>query len=157
PGGNVTGLSNLAGELVGKRLELLHESLPEVSRVAVLWDGTLGVPGPGFLGGPAQALRLSLPLVVVYSPDEIEGALEADIGHGAQPLYIQPTTVGFWNEGRIVAFASRHGLPAMFGRREAVVLGGLMGYGPNLAVNWRRAAVYADKILKGASPADLPV
>jgi putative ABC transport system substrate-binding protein len=142
---------------MGKRLELLHESLPEVSRVAVLWDGTLGVPGPNFVGRPAQALGLSQSLVVVYGPDEIEGALETGIRDGAQALYIEPTSVALLNEGRIVAFASQHGLPAMFGRREAVALGGLMGYGPNLAANWRRAAVYVDKILKGAKPADLPV
>jgi putative ABC transport system substrate-binding protein len=162
PGGNVTGLSSLAPELVGKRLEQLKQAVPGVSRVAVLWQ-------PGAVGErtekdmlksaevAARALGVQLQVVEARGPADIDRAFSDMTRVRAGAL----TSLGgpmFFNERRrLVDLAAKNRLPAVYPQREFVDAGGLMAYGPNLADVFRRAATYVDKILKGAKPADLPV
>ncbi len=160
PGGNVTGLTLLPGpEIIGKYLELLKEAVPKVSRVAVLWNpGTQAHP---LLlkeaERPARLLKLVLRPVEARGPGEIEGAFERAAREGAGALVVLPDPSFFSERVRIAALAGKSGLPAMYGVREHVEAGGLMAYATSLPDLFRRAAVYVDKILKGAKPADLPV
>jgi putative tryptophan/tyrosine transport system substrate-binding protein len=159
PGGNVTGLSNLGSDLGGKQLELLKEAFPKVSRVAVLWDSA--APGNvlwlGEMKVAAEALRITLQPVDVHGPSDIEPALSAIKKEHASGLGALRNAVTNNYRARIVDFAAKSRLPAMYPDREFVEVGGLMSYGPNFADLFRRAATYVDKILKGAKPADLPV
>ena len=160
PGGNVTGLSSLSSELSGKRLELLLEAVPRLSRVAIIWN-------PDVRGalldyketeGGARSLRLQLQSVEVSRADDLDRAFSAVTKARAQGLIVPgPNPVLFANRGQIVSFAQGNRLPAMYGQGEFVDGGGLMSYGPSIPDLWRRAATYVDKILKGAKPADLPV
>jgi len=160
PGGNVTGLSMISPELSGKRLELLRETVPGLSRVAFLWN-------PDVRGamleyketeGAARALRLQLQSVEVSRAEDLDRAFSAVTKGRAQALIVQaPNPVLFANRGQIVSFAQRNRLPSMYGNRDFVDAGGLMAYGPSLSGLYRRAATYVDKILKGTKPADLPV
>jgi len=159
PGGNVTGLSLITPELSGKRLQLLRETLPKISSVALLWDaGHVGM-ADRVRETEAAARRLGVTLHVEWVRDP------ANLNHAFAALaQTRPdaflTTVEPFTEGhrqRIVDFAAQHRLPAIYEDREFVDAGGLMAYGPSLAANYRRAANYVDKILKGAKPADLPV
>ncbi len=160
PGGNVTGLSTISPELSGKRLELLREAVPRLSRVAFIWNPD--VPG-GTLQykeaeGAARALRLQLQAVEVRRLDDLQRAFSAVTKGRAEGLILAwPNPVLFANRGQITSFAQKNRLPSMYPQREFVDAGGLMSYGPSLADLWRRAATYVDKILKGAKPADLPV
>jgi putative tryptophan/tyrosine transport system substrate-binding protein len=159
PGGNVTGLSLITPELSGKRLQLLQETLPSIRRVAMLWDaGHVGM-ADRVRESEAAALRLGVKLHVewVKDPAHLERAF-ATLAQTRPDAFI--TTVEPFTEGhrqRIVDFAAQQRLPAIYEDREFVDAGGLMAYGPGLAANYRRAAAYVDKILKGARPADLPV
>ncbi|MBI4488358.1 MAG: ABC transporter substrate-binding protein [Deltaproteobacteria bacterium] len=159
PGGNVTGMTFLAYELVGKRLELLKEAVPWVSRVAVLAN-------PAHPGEQrelretqttARALGTTLQYVQVRDTADFDGAFDAMIKEKANALLVFPD--GFTNAHReqIAAFATKQRLPSMFGWKEYVEAGGLMAYGPDLNESVKRIAVYIDKILKGTKPADLPV
>jgi len=162
PGGNVTGVTFLGPELVAKRLQLLKEALPGVSRVAGLWH-------PGGLAertmrdmvkdaeGAARTLGVQLQLVGVGAPDEIDKAFSTLTKGRAEALFVFPSPMLFGERRRIVELAAKHRLPAMSNVREFVELGGLMSYGASLPDLFRRAATYVDKILKGAKPADLPV
>jgi putative tryptophan/tyrosine transport system substrate-binding protein len=159
PGGNVTGLTNFYSDLGGKQLELLKEAFSKVSRVTVLWDPA----NPGnttWLGGmkvAAGALSLTLQPVEVHVPSDLEPAFSAIKRERARALCVLNNAVTTTYRTRIVDFATKSRLPAMYPDRESVETGGLMSYGPNLSDMWRRAATYVDKILKGAKPAELPI
>jgi len=162
PGGNVTGLSNLAPELVGKWLERLTQAVPGVSRVAALWQ-------PGILGERTEkdmltraevavrALGVRLQFVEARGPEDFERAF-SDISRArADALTVLPSSMFNSERRRLVDLAAKHRLPAVYQWRHFVDAGGLMSYGPNRPDWYRRAATYEDKILKGAKPADLPV
>jgi putative ABC transport system substrate-binding protein len=158
PGGNITGLLLQQLELTGKRLELLKEAVPQLRRVAVLWDEPsadqwhAAATAARELGVPVQSLELHRP------PDyDLTGALRAAAQEHADALLVLMSPVLFRHRAHIAALAAQHRLPTMFGVREFVEAGGLMSYGANLSHMIRRAADYVDKILKGAKPADLPV
>jgi putative tryptophan/tyrosine transport system substrate-binding protein len=157
PGGNVTGLSGLSPALVGKQLEFLKEVVPTVSRVAVLWNPAS--PGHALMVQEAevaaQALVMQLHLLEARSPDEFDSAFAAMTSVGA--LLILRDAMFNVHRSRLAELAAKSRLPAMYGGRELVEAGGLIGYGAPIPENFRRAATYVDKILKGAKPTDLPV
>ncbi len=160
PGRNVTGLSNISPELSGKRLELLRQTVPGLSRVAALWNPD--VRGAVFdykeTEGAARLMGLELQSVEVSRAEDLDRAFSAVTKQRAQALVLPGVNpVGFMNRGKIATFALRSRLPAMYPTKEYVDAGGLMSYGPSLPDLFRHAATYVDKILKGAKPADLPV
>jgi putative ABC transport system substrate-binding protein len=159
PGGNVTGLSLMAPELAGKRLELLKEIIPGLTRIAVLWNAANPYSANVFdqtklaaekLGVEVQSLR-------IRSPNDLDGALEEALRQNAAALIAVEDPLTFDNRQQIVTFAAKSKLPAIYGVREFADAGGLLAYGANLADLSRRAAGYVDKILKGAKPSDIPV
>jgi putative tryptophan/tyrosine transport system substrate-binding protein len=162
PGGNVTGLSVLSTELVGKWLELLKQAVPGVSRVAALWQ-----PGAmdertekDMLKGAdvaARALGVRLQFVEARGPADFERAFSDMTRARAGALTVRPAPMFIIERRRLVDLAAKNRLPAVYAWREFVDAGGLMAYGPNLADLYRSAATYVDKILKGAKPGDLPV
>ena len=159
PGGNITGLSGFGVELSGKRLELLTEAVPEVSRIAVLWNPANPASAP-FLRetqAAAQALGVELHVLEVRTPNEFEGAFAAATSGRAEALLVMPDAFLYGNRTRIVDFAQRNGLSGMYPDRDYVDAGGLMSYGVSWAALFPRAATYVDKLLKGVKPADLPV
>jgi putative ABC transport system substrate-binding protein len=156
PGGNVTGLSGFASELGGKQLELLKETFPRVSRVAVLWWKQNAL----LLGDTkiaARALGVTLQPVELHGVDDFEPAFSAITGERAHALLVVRNPFTVTHRTRIANFAVKSRLPAMYGDREFIEAGGLMSYGVSIPDLWGRAAIYVDKILKGAKPADLPV
>ena len=159
PGGNITGLSLMAPDLDGKRLELLKEAVPKVARVAFLWQpgSTRGDQALTKMEAAAKALGLKLLSLEVRSLDDFEGAFARAKKDGAEALIT--TTGGRINtqQRRVLDFAAKNRLPAIYHYSEFVEAGGLMSYGPDNTDLWRRAATYVDKILKGTKPADLPV
>jgi ABC-type uncharacterized transport system substrate-binding protein len=159
PGGNITGLTALGQELSGKRLEVLKEAVPKVSRVAVLSNPTNPDSGLSLKGVEvaARALGVQFRVQEVRDPTEFDKAFETITREGARALMVLPDPMFVSQRGRIVALAAKSRLPAMYAHREFVDAGGLMFYGASLADMWRRAATYVDKILKGTKPADLPV
>jgi putative tryptophan/tyrosine transport system substrate-binding protein len=158
PGGNITGLSTLSAELSGKRLELLKEILPRLSRVAVFDNST---------GGNAQVLKetkhtanalgVKLQYLDVQSPKDIEPAFRAASKARADAVLMLPNSVHFAQRTYIAELAIKSRLPVIYGRPEYGESGGLMTYGVSFTDLDRRAAYYVDKILKGAKPAELPV
>jgi len=159
PGGNITGLTIMSPELSGKRLELLKEAVPRISRVAVLsTEAARAGPALKEVEAAASALRLLLKLVVLRTPSDLESEFKVMIKWRPDALLTMPDPV-LNRDLRlpIVELATKHRLPAMYGGLEFAEVGGLMGYGPDISDNFRRAAVYVDKILKGTKPADLPV
>ena len=159
PGGNVTGLTLISPELSAKRLELLKEAVPGLSRVAIMWnpDARGAVLEYKETESAAHSLRLQLQSVEVSRADDFDRAFSALTTGGAQALIVVGSAFAFTNQGRIASLAQKHRLPSMFGQREFADAGGLIAYGSNLADNWRRTATFVDKILKGAKPGDLPV
>jgi putative ABC transport system substrate-binding protein len=159
PGGNVTGLVNLLAGLSGKRLELLKEAIPGISRVGVLWnpENPSSVSGFKDTQEAAQALAMQLQSLEVRGPDEFEGAFQAAIKGQARALSIVSDSLMFNNRRRLLELAAKHRLPTMHTQSLWVEAGALMSYGTYLPDLWRRAAAYVDKILKGAKPTDLPV
>ena len=159
PGGNITGLTHLSPDLTGKRLELLKEVFPGLARVAVLWNPNHPGQPRAYKEGQmaAQALNVTLISMEVRNREEIEKALAGTGKERLQALFELPDPLTFFNRELIVEFAAKHKLPAMYGFREYVDAGGLMSYGASFPDLVRRAAIYVDKILKGAKPADLPV
>jgi putative ABC transport system substrate-binding protein len=161
PGGNVTGLTNLSGELGGKRLELLKEAVPKLARVAALYEptnptGVLEVKE--VLPAAARALGLTVRSWEVRAADGFERVFAAMGKQRPDGLYVPAAgPLIFANWKRIVGFALKSRLPSVYGNRQAVDAGGLMYYGADLADIFRRVAYYVDRILKGAKPADLPV
>ena len=162
PGGTVTGLTMSTGPAIGgKHLELLREAVPMVSRVAVLWN-PLTAPHTGIvkeIEAAARKFRLTVQPVSARRPEEIDGAFAAMSRARADGLIVlaDPVFDSSALKGRIAASATRARLPAMYGSRVNTEAGGLMSYGPNLSDLYRQAAVYVDRILKGAPPGDLPV
>ena len=155
PSGNITGLANMTTQLVGKRLELLTEAVPGVSRVAVL--GPPGHPDWSELTVAAQALGIQLHPLPVTSPDEFEPALAAALREHANALIVLPDPITNYYTRQIVNLVTQSRLPAMYALKGYVTVGGLMAYGPSIPALYWRAASYVDRILKGAKPADLPV
>jgi ABC-type uncharacterized transport system substrate-binding protein len=162
PGGNVTGTTFLGPELVAKRLQLLSEVVPQHSRVAIVWhpraygDRTMA----GMLKEAeraAGALGIQLQFVPVTSPEDITGAFSLMTRERADALSVFPSPVLFAAYGRIAGIAAEKRLPTIYAAREGVEVGGLMSYGANLPNLARQTAVYVDKILKGAKPAQLPL
>jgi ABC-type uncharacterized transport system substrate-binding protein len=160
PGGNVTGITTLSRELGGKRLELLKEAVPKIARVAVLYDAA----SPGIVLDVKEVLPVAArALGLIIQPWEIRNADDFDRVFAAlnkqrpDGLSVAGGRLMTDNQKRIVGFASKSRLPAVYPSREAVDAGGLMYYGADLADSYRRVAAYVDKILKGAMPADLPV
>jgi len=160
PGGNITGLSNISPELSGKRLELLREAVPGLSRVALLWNPDVrgAVLDYKEAASAARSLRVEVKSVEASRAEDLDRAFSTITSWRAQALMLPGINpVGFANRAQIVSFAQRNRLPSMFPTKEYVDSGGLMSYGPSLVDLLRRAAGYVDKILKGAKPADLPV
>jgi putative ABC transport system substrate-binding protein len=160
PGGNVTGLSNIAPELSGKRLELLKDVVPGLTRVAFLWNPDVrgAVLDYNQAEGAARSLRLQLQSFEAARAADLDHAFSAMVQQHAQALIVtSPNAVTFSNRGRIVSFALKNRLPSMYANRDYVEAGGLISYGPSLPDLVRRAATFVDKILKGAKPADLAV
>ena len=159
PGGNITGLSQMVLELVGKRLELLKEIVPKLSRVAVLWNpqGQISTLSWKEIQLPAQKLGVQLHSLEVRSPNDFTKAFEDATKARAGALAITPHPVLGGNLKRIADLAAKSRLPSIFHLREFVDSGGLLTYGVDRSDLFRRAATYVDKILKGAKPADLPV
>jgi len=160
PEGNITGLSFLGAELPGKRLELLKEAVPQSTRVAVLANPASPTYDPVMhsLTGAARALGLSLHLVEVRRAEELESAFAAMTHAGADALIVlsDPALMAPL-QGRVVDLAAERRLPAIYDWKFYVESGGLMSYGPSFQDIYRRTATYVDKLLKGATPADLPV
>jgi ABC-type uncharacterized transport system substrate-binding protein len=159
PGGNLTGLTNFAPELSGKRLELLKEAFPSISQVAIILN-----PGNPAATGVfketqvvAQVMSLQLQAIEARNLKDLENAFEIVTTRGANALIVPPDPLIATYRQRVVELAARSRLPAMYDNREITESGGLMSYGVNNSDLYRRAAVYVDKILKGAKPADLPV
>src|SRR6516225_9128775 len=158
PGGNVTGMSLMAPDLGGKRLELLKEVLPRLSRVAVLWDAANPYAALVFkeTQGAGRTLGIEVQSLEVRGPDDLDGAFEAARKQRPDAMITVEDPLTLTYRKRIVDFATGQQLPSL-GPREFAAAGGLISYGANLADLTRRAAGYVDKILKGAKPADLPV
>ena len=159
PGGNITGLSGLSPELAGKRLELLREAFPRTSKVAVLWNPTNPSNAPQIrdLQGAARTLRIQLQLLKVSAPQDLEGAFQAATREHAGALIVLDDLFIFTQRSQIIALAAKSRLPGIYGWGIFADAGGLMSYSPDFRDMGRRAAVFVDKILKGAKPADLPV
>jgi putative ABC transport system substrate-binding protein len=160
PGGNVTGLTNLSRDLGGKRLELLKEAVPKLSRVAVLYDPASppSLHEMKLLPADARALKLTIEpweIRVAEDFEKVFAALNKQRPDGLYSLGAGPVVRP--NHKRIAGFALKNRLPSVGGSREYADAGGLMSYRADLADNYRRVAYYVDKILKGANPADLPV
>jgi len=162
PGGNVTGLSNVAPQLVGKGLELLKQTVPGVSRVAVLWEsGATGERADRATLAEAEvagrALGVQLQFVEVRGPADFDRAFSDMTKRRAGALTVFPGAMLFGERKQLTELAAKNRLATVYPWREYVDAGGLMSYGPDLADSYRRAAGYVAKILKGAKPADLPV
>lgn len=159
PGGNTTGLASAIQDLVPKRLELLKEVVPGLSRVCILWNPS----NPAMVAewqlakSTADSMKLALQSVEVRSPGDLETAFAAMDGMRPQALIVVADPLTLQLGPRIVAFATRNRLPAVYGTRELVEAGGLMSYGTNLAEQFFRVGRYVDKLLKGARAGDLPV
>jgi len=161
PGGNVTGITLLSGDLGGKRLELLKEAVPKLARVAVLYDPTTPVSVlqvKEVLPVAAHALGLTIHPWEVRAADDFGKVFAAISKWRSDGLYVPARgSLMAANEKRIAGFALKSRLPSVYSNREYVDAGGLMSYGADLLDSYRRVAYYVDKILKGARPADLPV
>jgi putative ABC transport system substrate-binding protein len=159
PGGNMTGITWLAFELVGKRLELLKEAVPTVSRVAILANPAH--PGEqrelAETQTTAQTLGTTLQYHQVRATRDFDVAFDAIIKQNANALLVFPESTTLQHRKQIAEFAAKRRLPSMFAWKEYIEAGGLISYGPDREETVRRLAVYVDKILKGATPADLPV
>ena len=155
PGRNITGLSNISVDLAGKRLDLLKEVVPKLSRVAVL--GPPGNPDWTEFVNAAATMGIKLQTLKVQNSKEFEGAFELVRRERAAGLIVLPAPLTNSYRKQIVALATKSRLPVMYPLKEYVEDGGLIAYGPNIPEMHRRAATYVDKILRGAKPADLPV
>jgi ABC-type uncharacterized transport system substrate-binding protein len=159
PGGNITGLSSLIPEITGKQLELLKEIVPRLSRVAAF--GSSIEPGNAQAlketEGAARALGLKLQYLEVQSSDDLESAFKAATRERSQALVVLRNPVASTHRKELVGLVAKSRIPVMFPRRDYVESGGLMSYGASDTDLFRRVAIYVDKLLKGAKPADLPV
>jgi putative ABC transport system substrate-binding protein len=159
PGGNITGLSRLAPELSGKRLEFLKEIIPKLSRVAIL--GTSTQPGGTQMLREVElaagAFGVQVQYIEIRDPKDIETAFQAASKERADAVLLLPSPITFSQRRQVTDLAVRSRLPAIYGRPEYAEDGGLVYYGPSYSDLFRRAATYVDKILKGAKPTDLPI
>jgi len=159
PGGNITGLSLVAPELAAKRLDLLKQAVPTLSRVTVLWNASNEGMAPRFRETQlaAQSLGLTLRSATVKDVDDFEPVFATLAKERAEPLIVLADTVTVANRQRTVDFAARNRVPAIYESRAFVDAGGLMSYGVDTLAHARRAADYVDKVLKGARPGDMPI
>jgi len=157
PGGNLTGFTGFGAELSGKRVEILKEAVPSVTRVAALRNPAMPIATLQATGEAARSLGLDLRTVGVAAPDDIPAGFEVAVGAGAEALVVLADVMFFHERARIIALAARHRLPAIYEDREYATDGGLLTYGRDASEQFRLAAGYVDKILKGAKPADLPI
>ncbi|HEX2929189.1 MAG TPA: ABC transporter substrate-binding protein, partial [Candidatus Binatia bacterium] len=159
PGGNVTGLSVLLTELNGKRVELLKEAFPKINRVAALWSELFSeaIIGLKETQDAAQALALKLHPFKVHTSEDIERAFAEFPKARVEALMVVLSPQATLHSKRIVELALKQRLPGMYPTRQFAEEGGLLAYGPLIGDLYRRAAMYVDKILKGAKPAELPV
>ena len=157
PSENVTGLSFLDTELSAKRLELLKETLPKISRVTILRHVTSATASVRAVESAGRSLGLQVQLHEVQGPEDFDQAFSAMSQEGSEALNVLPSPILFANRKTLIELAARHRLPAIYHLREFVDEGGLMSYAASFPDMYRRAATYVDKILKGAKPADLPV
>src|SRR3954470_4018173 len=159
PGGNVTGLVNISPLLSGKRLELLTQAAPGLSRVAAFTDPSeqARVNDLRETEAAARALGLQLLALEARGPGDFEAAFAAAVAERAEGLVVFAGPLNSSQRSRIIEFTAKQRLPAIYALREYADAGGLMAYGPNYQDLHRRAATYVDKILKGAKPADLPI
>jgi len=159
PGGNVTGLSAMVGELGGKRLELLKQALPGLARVGHVANST----NPAFITArpaveqAAKSLRLELFVLDLRKPEDLEPIFDAAVGKRVDAIVVSLDSVTLTHFQRIAELAAKHRLPSIYPAREFVEAGGLMSYGTNYADLYRRSATYVDRIFKGAKPGDLPI
>jgi putative tryptophan/tyrosine transport system substrate-binding protein len=159
PGGNITGVSNLAVALTGKWLELARELVPGVQHVAIV-SNALNPTHPLFLAeaqAPAQTLGLKVTSIGVKNADDYETAFAAMVRDRIGAAIVLPDPLSFSARTRVIEIANRMRVPSVYTFREQAEAGGLIAYGPSLVANERRAAAYVDRILKGAKPADLPI
>jgi putative ABC transport system substrate-binding protein len=152
PGGNITGFSTISSVIVGKRLELLKETVPKLARVAVLWSRQGSALQWEESQSAAQKLRLQLQSMEVSSADRYESAFEEAVKAGSSALVVGGSALDNSNQKMIVDLAAKHRLPTICPRADYVARGGLMSYGANRDEPYRRAAIMIDKILKGRSP-----
>jgi putative ABC transport system substrate-binding protein len=159
PGGNVTGMSLMAPDLGGKRLELLKEVVPRLARVAVLWNAANPYSALVFKETQAagRTLGIQIQSLEVRAPDNFDGAFEGARRERPDALITVEDPLTFSQQQRVADFTAEQQLPSLHGLREFAAAGGLMSYGASLVDLFRRAAGYVDKILRGAKPADLPV
>ena len=158
PGGNITGLSTMAPDLDGKRLELLKEAFPKIARVAFLWGGSArGNLTLTDMEAAAKALGVKLLSLEVRSLDDFEGAFARAKREGVQALITAQGGLIITQQRQVLDFAAKNRLPAMYSTSEWVEAGGLMSYAPSQTDQWRRAADFVDKILNGTKPAEIPV
>ena len=159
PGGNSTGVTNMAATLTGKRLELLKETIPKVRRVAVLWDPQAPGSTPQWNESqlPARELGLQLYSMQVSNPDKFEAAFKEAINAHNAAVWVTLNPVANSNQKLIAELAIRHRLPSICARGDYAENGCLMSYGPGYTTEGKDGARYVDKILKGAKPADIPV
>ena len=160
PGGNITGVTIQAPDLIAKRLQFLKEAVPQMTRVAVVWDSRIPHEVEGFkeAEGAAPSLGVTIMSFEVKGAADLESSFAAMARDGANGLLVFENAITVDNSKRIVDLALKHRLPGAYGLRNFADAGGLMVFGPVRADNYRKAAVFVDKILKGgAKPADLPV
>jgi putative ABC transport system substrate-binding protein len=158
PGGNITGMASFASELAGKRLGLLREATPRVSRVALLWNPPGS--GPDYMKDTLMAgrsLGVTLQSVEVNTASDFESAFTSVVKGRAEALVVGPGQFLFTHQQRVVAFAKNNRLPSIYAWKDPVSAGGLMAYGVSIPQVYRRAAYYVDKILRGTKPGELPV
>ncbi len=159
PGGNITGLSVMMTETSVKGLELFKQAVPRLARVAVIFDPATPSHGPALkaVDAAGPALGLQVQPVAVRSATEFDSAFSAIVQGRADAVLVLTTPLFIAGAQRLAKLALTHKLPSVFGPKYHVEAGGLMSYWPNRADYWRRGAIYVDKILKGAKPADLPI
>jgi putative ABC transport system substrate-binding protein len=159
PGGNITGLSVLATELDAKAMEILKQAVPHATRIGVLWNPTTPshVPGLQSVKAAGEKLGLALHVVPATTVEEFDAALAAMARERVGGVFVVPSPLSTMERAALAQLALQYRLPTMFAARENVETGGLMSYGADRNDLIRRAALYIDKILKGAKPADLPV
>src|SRR5262245_11806108 len=159
PGGNITGVSQMAPELAGKRLELLRDAVPSVARVGAIWNladqAMAREYGESLVG--AQALGIELQNLGVRTPEDLDGAYQAAVAGRMDGVVVIVDPLIEASRNRLVELSTKSGLPTISGDAAFAAAGGLMSYGPNLTRQAARAAYFVDRMLKGAKPADLPV
>jgi putative ABC transport system substrate-binding protein len=159
PGGNLTGVSNMATELSGKRLELLKQVVPGATHVAVLWNSNFPAMTARFqeIQAAAAALSVQVEPLRVERPEDFAAAFEQALRTAPDALIVTADPFTSQNQRRVLDFAAEQGVPAMYEEREWATAGGLMAYGPSVSDQSRRAAGYVDRILKGTKPGELPI